>query len=72
MSQAPVNKLDFDMYGKYPEGTKSLNSYWENIYNALNDVVPVEDFNYDARKTIFESWKRRLATMNLVNFLNIQ
>ena len=54
-----MNKIDFELYGAYPEGTESLNSYWENVYNAQYDLIGKEDFVFDGRKTIFESWKRR-------------
>ena len=51
--------LDFKIYGAYPPNTKSLQSYWENIYNAEFDPIPSEDFDWDARQTIFNSWRRR-------------
>jgi protein xylosyltransferase len=31
--QEAVNRMDNQIYGPYPEGTPSLNSYWENIWN---------------------------------------
>ena len=51
--------LDFKIYGAYPPDTKSLQSYWENIYNAEFDPIPNEDFDWDARQTVFNSWRRR-------------
>ena len=50
---------DFKIYGAYPPDTKSLQSYWENIYNAEFDPIPSEDFDWDARQTVFNSWRRR-------------
>ena len=54
-----LNILDFKIYGAYPPDTKSLQSYWENIYNAEFDPIPKEDFDWDARQTVFNSWRRR-------------
>ena len=53
-----IEKLEYFKTQK-KAGTKSLNSYWENIYNAQYDRIGKEDFVFDGRKTIFESWKRR-------------
>ena len=33
VSQEAVNTLDFRLYGKYPTGSPSINSYWENIWS---------------------------------------
>lgn len=33
-----VNHLDFKLYGKYPEAAKSINSYWENMYDDADSV----------------------------------
>merc|ERR1711935_97695 len=61
VSQAPVNKLDFELYGAYPPGTPSIKAYWENLYNVQFDRGGKEDFTFDGRRTIFESWRRRFT-----------
>ena len=42
VSQEAVNRIDNEIYGKYPAGTPSINSYWENIWNHL-DIQKVID-----------------------------
>lgn len=48
-----VNHLDFKLYGRYPEAAKSINSYWENVYDhedsAHRDDIHTTHFHAFAR-----------------------
>ncbi|CBY09500.1 unnamed protein product [Oikopleura dioica] len=62
VSQEAVHKVEADVYGEYSSGTPSLNSYWENIYNAeeterFSDPSKA-DITKDGQISIFNSWKR--------------
>uniref|UniRef100_A0A8C6UJC0 Xylosyltransferase 1 n=1 Tax=Neogobius melanostomus TaxID=47308 RepID=A0A8C6UJC0_9GOBI len=39
VSQEIVNQLDSYLFGPYPAGTPSLQSYWENLYEERTDAV---------------------------------
>lgn len=45
------------------KGTKSIESYWESLWNAQWDKVPNEDCTkgceFDAKMTIYNSWLRQ-------------
>ncbi|XP_039264653.2 xylosyltransferase-like isoform X1 [Styela clava] len=40
INQEVVNHLDFKLYGEYPSGSPSIRSYWENIYDYLDETLP--------------------------------
>lgn len=61
VSQEPVTRLDNELYGEYPAGTPSIQSYWENIWSSkdhksINENKP--DWGYDAKLSVFGSWDR--------------
>ena len=45
------------------KGTKSIESYWESIWNAQWDKIPKENCTkgceFDAKMTIYHSWLRQ-------------
>jgi len=43
VNQESINILDFKIYGEYPPQTPSLNSYWENCYDAEDGMTSVND-----------------------------
>ena len=52
VSQEAVNRMENEIYGEYPAGTPSLNSYWENTWNHLDikkaDETKVSGNSFDA------------------------
>ena len=54
----------FDRVRRSLKGTKSLESYWESIWNAQWDKVPNENCSkgcqFDAKMTIYHSWLRQV------------
>ena len=80
VSQEAVNTLDFRLYGKYPTGSPSINSYWENIWNIQDfrktdnsKVNMIEFFDFTDQSNSFNKMKNRgfhdLETRNFRIFL---
>lgn len=60
VNQEVVNTLDFKVNGKYPDGTPSLTSYWENTYDHEDGMTSLDDNTM----TIYQSFAR-VATKQL-------
>ena len=68
--------MDFKMYGEYPPGTKSIESYWESIWNAQWDKIPNQNCSngcdFDAKMTIYHSWLRRTMKSKQFNSFSLK
>lgn len=54
VNQEIVNQLDAYLFGPFPQGTQSLNSYWENMYDEPDGVASLSDTHL----TYFHSFSR--------------
>lgn len=54
VNQEIVNQLDSYLFGPFPQGTPSLNSYWENLYDEPDGVASLSD----TQLTYFHSFSR--------------
>ena len=49
--------LDGWLYGEYPKDMPGLHSYWENVYNELDDDIK----SYDVYMTFYQSFARQVT-----------
>uniref|UniRef100_H3D3E5 Xylosyltransferase 1 n=1 Tax=Tetraodon nigroviridis TaxID=99883 RepID=H3D3E5_TETNG len=54
VNQEVVNQLDSYLFGPFPQGTKGLSSYWENVYDEPDGVASLSD----TRLTYYHSFSR--------------
>ena len=54
VSHSVIHELDTHLYGKFPDDTPSLNSYWESVFNVEDDL----NFSYSAKFSVYQSFLR--------------
>uniref|UniRef100_A0A8C2WNM1 Xylosyltransferase 1 n=1 Tax=Cyclopterus lumpus TaxID=8103 RepID=A0A8C2WNM1_CYCLU len=54
VNQEIVNQLDAYLFGPFPQGTQSIKSYWENVYDEPDGVASLSD----TQLTYFHSFSR--------------